>query len=192
MTEEKLLEIGKYKVAAPVPPDRTPEQVAKATVIRGRKSGQIGIPRPYLFGALVNGGKYVKFEGLRRYTGAEGSLVPAFIFLPKAFYPFKNQDEPMQTSIMGVPATKGSGMVPCIRAMFENWKIDVDIRYLEDEIHEGNVRAIVERAGLTAGVGAYRPARKGFYGQFEITRWEVESEEEHAEEAPESAKFAAD
>ena len=59
------------------------------------------------------------------------------------------------------------------RPKFNNWEIETTLRYNDDRITEDKIRQIVEEAGITKGLGDYRPAKGGEFGTFEIDTFEV-------------------
>lgn len=70
-----------------------------------------------------------------------------------------------------IPATKGR--ILRHRPMFNEWSINFDLQINLDLIAESTVKEIVSNAGVLVGVGDFRPARKGPYGRFSVTRWDV-------------------
>lgn len=70
-----------------------------------------------------------------------------------------------------IPATKGR--ILRHRPMFNRWRIEFDMQVNCDLIDLKTVKEIVTNAGQLVGIGDFRPARKGPYGRFEVTRWEI-------------------
>ena len=69
-----------------------------------------------------------------------------------------------------IPATKGR--ILRHRPMFDDWTISFQVQIDNDLVSEKLVQAILEDAGKLVGVGDFRPARKGPYGRFSVTKWE--------------------
>lgn len=58
--------------------------------------------------------------------------------------------------------------MPVYRAKYENWSIDVPIRYLENVSIE-LITNFLNMAGEATGIGSFRPENKGPFGQFKVT-----------------------
>jgi hypothetical protein len=59
------------------------------------------------------------------------------------------------------------------RPMFNEWSISFDLQINTDLIDQRTIHEIVANAGALVGLGDFRPARKGPYGRFAVTSWEV-------------------
>jgi hypothetical protein len=70
-----------------------------------------------------------------------------------------------------IPATKGR--ILRHRPMFNTWSVEFDMQINIDLIPERTVKEILSNAGALVGLGDFRPARKGPYGRFQITSWEI-------------------
>jgi hypothetical protein len=70
-----------------------------------------------------------------------------------------------------IPSTKGR--ILRHRPMFNEWSIEFDMQINADLIDARTVKKILEDAGALVGVGDFRPAKKGPYGRFQVTQWEV-------------------
>jgi hypothetical protein len=57
--------------------------------------------------------------------------------------------------------------------MFNEWKVTFSLQVNVDLVDVATVKKIVEDAGALVGLGDFRPARKGPYGRFQVTSWEV-------------------
>jgi hypothetical protein len=76
-----------------------------------------------------------------------------------------------------IPATQGR--ILRHRPMFEGWSIEFHLQVDTDLIGESTIRTIVDDSGKLVGIGDFRPARKGPYGRYSVTRWEPMKEETH-------------
>lgn len=62
------------------------------------------------------------------------------------------------------------------RGCFDQWSLVVPIRYNASAISVEQILNLMNLAGFSVGIGAYRPEKKGTFGQFRITKvWEVEA-----------------
>lgn len=157
----------------------------RANLVRYRgPNDEFGVPAECLFAALVNAGRFVKFEGKRNISSAEMSMVPGFLTIEQEFLAFKNQkpDSWVVDKRRAVnPATGGAMCV--VRPRFPNWEVDVTV----EVNHAGGikleqVRQLFETAGRESGLGDHR--KKGSFGRFRVTKWvATEGVEEVAEAA---------
>lgn len=70
-----------------------------------------------------------------------------------------------------IPATRGR--ILRHRPMFNAWSVSFDLQINVDLIDAKTIKKILEDAGNFVGLGDFRPARKGPYGKFQVTSWEV-------------------
>jgi hypothetical protein len=70
-----------------------------------------------------------------------------------------------------IPSTRGRLLRH--RPMFNEWKVTFSLQVNVDLVDVATVKKIVEDAGALVGLGDFRPARKGPYGRFQVTSWEV-------------------
>lgn len=70
-----------------------------------------------------------------------------------------------------IPATRGR--ILRHRPMFNEWSVSFDLQIDVDLIDAQTIKKILEDAGAFVGLGDFRPARKGPYGRFQVTSWEV-------------------
>jgi hypothetical protein len=54
------------------------------------------------------------------------------------------------------------------RGEFTEWSADVTIKYDADMINEESLAALLVRAGLSVGIGEWRPEKNGDFGQFTL------------------------
>lgn len=55
-------------------------------------------------------------------------------------------------------------------AMFKDWKMNIHIEYLPTVVTEEAISNIMEWAGTTIGLGAWRPERNGTMGMFHVLK----------------------
>lgn len=54
------------------------------------------------------------------------------------------------------------------RGRFDSWSIEVPMRYNANAISLEQILNLVNLAGFSVGIGAFRPEKKGLFGQFKI------------------------
>jgi hypothetical protein len=148
----------------------TPREQAERTSYRDASTGDLYLPGPNVFAALVEAGKFHKL-GKNKVTTQKSSLVPAGLLVEEIMVPLGTRDFEVDSRRVRIPAT--GGCVMRHRARLDRWTatftIDVDESVFSPEF----VRALLDDAGKKVGIGDYRPATRGPFGRFVVIRWEV-------------------
>ena len=63
-----------------------------------------------------------------------------------------------------------TGAVLVTRAQFDGWSADLNIQYNADAISLEQIGYLLETAGFSVGVGAWRPECSGQFGMFRVAR----------------------
>ena len=127
--------------------------------------GTIYVPATQIHGALIEAGKQMKVVGKGKATYSK--LFGSFIMLAPDALVMTNQNWEVDTRAVVVPATKGR--IARHRPKFVDWGLKFELHILDDEIHESVVKEGLERAGNYAGIGDFRPQKKGPFGRFQVT-----------------------
>lgn len=151
--------------------NKTPEEMAEGFAYRN-KEGELIIPGVCIFTAIIEAGKFSK-RGKSRVTTLKSSLIPAGISILEEECLLGTKEYEVDARSAVVPATGGRIMV--YRPKLENWETSFTLEVDELEFSEGEVRTFVKDTGTKCGLLAYRPSRKGWYGRFEISKWEVKN-----------------
>lgn len=69
-----------------------------------------------------------------------------------------------------IPATKGRIMRH--RPRFDNWSAEFDIVINDDLLDPATAHVLLQEAGLSFGIGDFRPEKRGPFGTFRVTKWE--------------------
>lgn len=64
---------------------------------------------------------------------------------------------------------QGKTPIPIYRALFKNWKMTLRVVYNASLLDEHDVLLLVNRAGKSVGVGAFRAENRGPFGLFKVT-----------------------
>lgn len=151
----------------------TPREQAEPKTYRDEK-GYLYVPGPNIFAALIAAGTFHK-AGKSKLTTMKTSLIPAGVLVEELVCPLGTKDWEVDSRSVVIPST--GGRVMCHRPRIDHWSIsftlDVDTTMFAPDL----VRSIVDDAGKKIGLGDYRPARKGPFGRFVVTEWEVISTE---------------
>lgn len=148
----------------------TPREQAERTAYRDVASGDLYLPGPNIFAALVEAGKFHKL-GKNKVTTQKSSLVPAGILVEELMVPLGTKDFEVDSRRVRIPST--GGCVMRHRARLDRWTAAFTIDLDESVFSPDFVRILVDDAGKKIGIGDYRPASRGPFGRFTVTRWEV-------------------
>lgn len=131
------------------------------------------IPQPNMFRAIIDAGSFFK-AGKSKVTTQKSSLIPSCVTIHGVCLPLRSSagwrvdERPVR-----IPST--GGRILAYRPMFDDWNVAFTAEIDLNEISEKLFRQIVDKAGSAIGLGDFRPACKGPFGRFVVTRWvEVE------------------
>lgn len=138
--------------------------------------GFLYIPGPNIFACLIAAGTFHK-AGKSKLTTLKTSLIPAGVMVEELACILTNEDgEPLtewevDSRSVVIPST--GGRVMCHRPRVDAWNtrftLDVDTTMFSPAL----VRAVVDDAGKKIGLGDFRPARKGPFGRFVVSHWDI-------------------
>jgi hypothetical protein len=148
----------------------TPREQAERTAYRDVQSGDLYLPGPNLFAAIVDAGKFHKL-GKNKVTTQRSSLVPAGLLVDELMIPLGTKDFEVDSRRVRIPAT--GGCVMRHRARLDTWQASFTLDVDATVFSTGFVRELLDDAGKKIGLGDYRPATRGPFGRFVVTRWEV-------------------
>lgn len=129
--------------------------------------GELFTPSTHIYGALVEGGKSVKVKGSGKATYSK--LIGSCVRVEPAQIIHLNQKVEPITTISVNPATKGRN--PLTRPILNKWGLKFELVFDADEIPEEALRECLDIAGKRAGIGDWRPQKKGPYGRFQVVSW---------------------
>ena len=156
-----------------------PEQIVETRVRRGNakdvavedklyltEDGKPYVPSAYIRNSLIEAGKAVQIRGKKKATYSK-LLGSTLIVQPDAILINSTSGwEPFTTTAVN-PATKGR--VTVTRPMFKDWRLEFEV-IIPDDIPEEDFAKIFDEAGRYVGIGDWRPAKKGMYGKFIVTK----------------------
>jgi len=152
----------------------SPEEMAESKVLKNKK-GEMGFPVEYLFACLVAAGRKVQVEKKTNISTAETTLLPSFLTIEaeEDFIPFLDQPVAWETDIRRVVNKTTKGAMAAVRPKFRSWAFRVVIEVDVAEIALAKILQLFRVAGKTQGLGDFRPSKKGQFGRFALTGWEV-------------------
>lgn len=131
--------------------------------------GKIYTPSTHLRGALINASKQFKIKGKSRSTYSK--LVGSSIEINPDTIVHKIQKW-NDFSVSAVnPNTRGRVLVS--RPKMDKWSLDFTLTFPENDIPIEVMKNILDYAGQYVGIGDWRPDKKGKYGKFMVTRFEL-------------------
>jgi hypothetical protein len=144
------------------------------------QAGNLYIPGPNIFACIIAAGTFHK-AGKSKLTTMRTSLIPAGLMVDDLVCNLTTADGELITEwevdsrSVVIPST--GGRIMCHRPRVDTWSatftLDVDSSMFSPAL----VRAVVDDAGKKIGLGDFRPARKGPFGRFVVSKWEVVKEE---------------
>lgn len=165
-----ILDDVRSGVRKPKDRDRSAESEAEEKLIRDPATGAYGVPVEYVFACLVEAGRLVKFDGKRMISTKESTLLPSVLQFEGMFYPFTDHSDWVVDKRRG-RNPNGGEMVVLIRPRFDRWTFEMTISIDEARFSEKSARELIDLAGRAVGLGDFRPARKGPFGCFTVSRW---------------------
>lgn len=129
--------------------------------------GELYQPSTHIYGALIEAGKHKKVVGKGKATYSK------IVGYAVQIDPFEIKHEIQKWEIFSIlavnPNTKGRNLLH--RPILKSWKLNFNISFEEDEIAPSIMKELFEIAGKVAGIGDWRPAKKGPYGKFQVVSW---------------------
>lgn len=151
----------------------TPREQAAPKLYKDN-NGVIGLPQPNIMACIVCAGKFFK-AGKSKLTTLKSSLIPACVAIEGVMLPLEfPRTWEVDTRPVRIPST--GGRILAHRPRFDEWSVSfvavVDTSLIDVKLF----REVVDAAGKRIGLGDFRPDRKGPFGRFKVTRWEVTDE----------------
>ena len=165
--EESQLKVSNGSSLTTLGSKGTPRQQAEKKVYADEK-GNLYIPGPNLFAAIIAAGKYHK-AGKSKVTTTKSSLIPAGLAIQEIFLPLGTKKFEVDSRSVVIPAT--GGRVMCHRPRLDNWGLSFTLDIDTDVFSPALVRQLVDDTGKKVGLGDYRPDRKGPFGKFVVAEW---------------------
>ena len=185
---ESTLEQLRTKIKPPKPAKMgttmTPREEAETKVYT--HGGSPMIPGENLMACLIAAGVFVRLDGKRQISTGKSTVLPGLMslldFTLPVWIPDSKKSAKWEADVRkGVNPNGGEAVAIC-RPRFDAWSFKARILVEENEIGENVIRDLWDKAGKRVGLGDFRPARKGIFGQFIVEEWERRSEHEAAAE----------
>jgi len=123
-------------------------------------------------GAMGNAGSNHKMRGSRKSLRF---VVPSAVRVPADAITILNGDGPaknfeVDSRPVTIPATKGRVMRH--RPRFDNWSARFELEVNDDLLEVETAHLLLNEAGVSVGIGDFRPEKRGPFGTFRVTKWE--------------------
>lgn len=180
----ELLESLRTKKPVQKKTDITLQDDAAAKVYRSEAGvdgtvGKMGFPMQNIMSCMVLAGRLVK-SGKSALSTAKDTKIFGFLEFVEEFCPFKNCDENGNVAwspfpVKGTMHNGASEVAVCInRPRIPHWELSFSVKFDEKRgVDESTLVKLVELAGRQVGLGDWRPAKRGRFGRFVITKMEV-------------------
>lgn len=134
---------------------------------------ELYIPGEAIFSCLMNGAKIGGHKlGKNKITTNKSSLLPAGVTLLTNACKLGTKKFEVDTRSVVNNAIGGARLI-LHRPRLDEWQTEFELDVDQNMFPEKLVRMIVDDAGRKAGLLSFRPERKGYFGQFVVTKWKV-------------------
>lgn len=160
----------------------TAKKVTKATKLLPREQaarraytledGTLCLPAVNVFASIIEGGKFLKV-GKSKATTTKSSLIPAAMVIEETVCSLGTKDFEVDSRSVVIPST--GGRIMAHRPRLDKWSLQFTLDLFDEDIFSpDDVRQIIDDAGKKIGLGDFRPARKGPFGRYVVTHWELQ------------------
>jgi hypothetical protein len=151
----------------------TPLEIAESKLYKGL-DGKPMIPQPNLMRCIMEGGRFHK-AGKTQLTTSKSSHMYACVDIAGAEIPLLH-DQPWKVDTRAVRIPSTGGRILAHRPMFDDWALEFIVDLDTSIVGAKVFRMVVDDAGKRIGLGDFRPATKGPYGKFVVTKWQEVSQ----------------
>jgi len=148
----------------------TPREQAERTAYRDPTTGDLYLPGPNIFASIIDAGRFHKI-GKNKLTTQASSLVPAGLLVLDMMVPLGTKEFEVDSRRIVNPATRGARLRH--RARLDKWEARFTLEVDETMFSADFVRLLVDDAGKKVGICDFRPAKRGPFGRFVVSRWQV-------------------
>jgi hypothetical protein len=151
--------------------NQTPgEQAEPKLYLTKEGKGKPYLPGQNLYRAIIDAGIFHK-DGKRQLTTGKTSLITGGVLMEDVECLLTGSSWEVDSRPVVNPSTRGRMM--CHRPRFDKWSCEFTLEVDEAMYSTDLVRDLVDDAGKRIGVGDFRPACKGLFGRFVVTKWEI-------------------
>ena len=150
------------------PEKKTPEEQAEHAAYRDPDTEQLYIPGINIQRALIAGATYSKGKGratLQKPVAACVLVNPERLLLGVKEYTIDSRPVVIKATL---------GRIIRHRPRLNTWEVSFEIEFDDNMLKELEVKTVLDDTGTRVGILDFRPEKKGPFGRFMVTHWEVE------------------
>lgn len=152
--------------------EKTPREIAEEHAYK-TKDGHYYVPLSYVSGAFSHvSGDYKQTSSSRKSIKS----IAGGVFRPIGEAAMLNdyKGKPLKTFEVDIRKATNhqKGAVAVCRPRFDEWTTTFDVAVNEELLTPDVALQILNDAGLRAGIGSFRVAKSGYFGQFQVTAWD--------------------
>lgn len=151
--------------------ERTPRQIAEEHAYKST-SGEFTIPLSYVSGAFQSVASDYKQKNSQRKSYA---AIAGGVFRPTAEWAVltDHEGEPLKNFEVDIRKATNhqKGAIAVCRPRFDRWATEFSVELDNELLSEETAQKMLSDAGRRAGIGSFRVSKKGYFGQFMITKW---------------------
>lgn len=148
---------------------KSPAEQAELSAYRDPETGELYVPSTALQRAFVNGATYSKGKGR---GSLQKNAAACLLVGPQERLSLGTKSYAIDSRPVVVPATKGR--VLRHRPRIADWTLTFTVDFDETLLTEQQVRRIMDDTGSRVGLLDFRPEKKGSFGRFVVTYWELD------------------
>jgi len=175
LTDEQLLQIGKFKAKEKFTAPKEPREQAEAKAYLTQDDKKPYVPAESLMACLIEAGKFIRLDKKRQMSTAKGTLLPGFLSVEEFYLPLidpkTNKSAAWEVDMRAGRNPNGGEAVCIVRPRYDSWSFTFTALLDTEQLDEKVYRNLVDIAGSNMGLGDFRPQRKGIYGRFKVTSW---------------------
>lgn len=154
--------------------ERTPRQIAESYAYKSDKDGTYYVPSTYVTGAFIEAASNYKDKSSSRKSLKSVAAGAFFVVDEKATLLELKKDKPLKSFEVDIRKATNhlKGAVAVIRPRFDEWRVKLTASVDEDLIPLETAHSILSDAGRRVGIGSFRISKRGYFGSFQITKWD--------------------
>ena len=142
----------------------TPMDYAKEGLYINPK-GKLYQPATHILGSLIEAGKDQQVVGKKKATYSK------IIGYAVSIEPFEIEHKNQNWKVYSCLGVINRGRVLIHRPILNEWELNFNVIFDEEQIPPSILKEVMDRAGKFAGIGDWRPQKKGSFGKFQVTGW---------------------
>lgn len=153
----------------------TPRELA-ASKVHTLADGRPHVPARMMMACLIKAGQYIRLDGQRQLSTATSTIIFGVLAIEDIelplYAPAEQTPAAWEVDLQFGRNPGGKEGVCICRPRFDQWELRMTVEIDQSQLPEVRVRELFDIAGKRSGLGDFRPACRGPYGRFGVTRWE--------------------